>query len=427
MHRKHPVPASIVNPEVTQPRPEFEATIADRKGCMDELWPCSREALRKYVLDRCEAWVDWAVGEKDLTRPRDTLDDVDWDMVHQQECKDKDEMPELEGSVYDQLGATPASTLASTNTEAATDMKVLSIALPETLVSNLPDSCPNLWIQIPPVRHVETIPPSTGLGELVSTTLETVLEHVSWDGMLQVAEQFQDMFKKPAGVVWAMSLPRVKYDDIQALLAQAKQRDLPPPLGLPYPPLGDPDCQNVVLQAVMGDRTNRMNADPLGVARDTARDAAWERQRRESHSRSDSSCSSSSKHWSSSWSKDETDPKRGRQTLTGDQNRLVAASMAPPPPTLNWNQDILEPQEPSWKPAGQGAPTTPIHAMKSVVAQPLWNGTLSRGQILKDKTKNSPVHGPAAASRHSSHSGTRKKQVGHESKWEWAWKPGLPT
>ena len=77
MHQKCPVPASLVNPEVILPQKEFKATIVDRKGWMDESWSCSGEVPQKYVLDGCEAWVDWAIDEKDLTRPRDTLDDAD--------------------------------------------------------------------------------------------------------------------------------------------------------------------------------------------------------------------------------------------------------------------------------------------------------------------------------------------------------------
>ena len=166
--------------------------------------------------------------------------------------------------VYDWLGATPASTPASTNTEAATNMNALSMNSLETPASSLPDSRPYLQIQIPPVWSVETIPPPTGLRELVSTTLETILKCVSWDGMLWVAQQFKVMFKKLAQVPWAVPLPRVKDDDIQALLAEAKQGGLPPPLELPHPPLDDPDHWNVVLQAVMGDSTGRMNPDPPG-------------------------------------------------------------------------------------------------------------------------------------------------------------------
>ena len=84
---------------------------------------------------------------------------------------------------------------------------------------------------------MESVPPSKGLGELVSTTLETILECVSWDGMLGIVE-------KPAQVIQAVPLPRVKDDDIQALLAQAKQGTLPPPPGLPHPPPDDPTGSN---------------------------------------------------------------------------------------------------------------------------------------------------------------------------------------
>ena len=84
--------------------------------------------------------MDWAVGEKDLTRPQDALNDADWDAVYQQECADEDEMLELEGSVYNWLRATPPSMPASTDTEAATGMNALSMDLPKTPASSLPDS-----------------------------------------------------------------------------------------------------------------------------------------------------------------------------------------------------------------------------------------------------------------------------------------------
>ena len=61
----------------------------------------------------------------------------------------------------------------------------------------------------------------------------------------------------------------------------------------------------------MEGRMGRMNPDPLGMAQDAARDAAWEWQRRESNSSSDGSYSNSSKSQSSSLSQDEMDAKRG--------------------------------------------------------------------------------------------------------------------
>ena len=35
--------------------------------------------------------------------------------------------------------------------------------------------------------------------------------------------------------------------------------------------------------------------------------------------------------------------------------------------TLDWSQNILEPNKPGWKPATEDAPVTPQHSVKSVV------------------------------------------------------------
>ena len=116
---------------------------------------------------------------------------------------------------------------------------------------------------------------------------------------------------------------------------------------------------------------NPWNKDPLYLNWDASRDKALqmmqERHRRESHSSSAGSQSSSGKrHRSGSRSRDETGLKRGRQTPTEDRNSpgpmtgIVA-------PTLDWSQDILEPQKPGWKPAAGDNPVMPCHSVKSVV------------------------------------------------------------
>ena len=59
-------------------------------------------------------------------------------------------------------------------------------------------------------------------------------------------------------------------------------------------------------------------------------------------------------------------PKRDRQTPTEDWNSLgPMAGIAAP--TLDWSQDILEPQKPGWKPAARDSPAMPCHSVKSVV------------------------------------------------------------
>ena len=115
----------------------------DRKEWIFESWSCSGEVPQKYVITGCEAWVDWAVNEKDLSRSRDILNNADWDAVYRQEWEDHDEILALESSVYDQLRATPASTPSCTNTEAATNMNALSMNSLEAPAGSLPDLHPN--------------------------------------------------------------------------------------------------------------------------------------------------------------------------------------------------------------------------------------------------------------------------------------------
>ena len=217
------------------------------------------------------------------------------------------------------------------------------------------------------------------------------------------------MFKAPHPVSKAVPSPRVHDLDIKAIMAEAwirsGRRTLPPPLGL-MPPPEAPDKRNVVLQVL--EKSGAISAtsgkpkvddspvsvpdptnwDPLGMAWDTALDAVRERQRTESCSSSGGSCSSSGKHHhSSSHSRDETDPRKGRQMPTGNWNHL-APTTATPALTLNWGLDILEPRGPAWKPVSGDALATPHHTVKSVVkpAPPqLASCGKGRGQILREK------------------------------------------
>ena len=104
-----------------------------------------------------------------------------------------------------------------------------------------------------------------------------------------------------------------------------------------------------------------------------------------------------------------------------DWDHSVAAPTTPVP-TLDWNQDILEPWHPTWKPADADALAMPHHAVKSFVkpipAQPPCY-SLGRGQILKEKTKNLLGMGPMAASQYTGDGRMKKKES--------TWKPGLPT
>ena len=255
--------------------------------------------------------------------------------------------------MYDQLGATPASTIISTDMEVAREMFNLSMGLPE-------------------------LPATQETSDSVGLT----------DEILSEDEQFLDMFKVPPKVPPKVlvpqdpPLPRPRLDP-QTLMAEAKFksgcRTLPPPLGLKKQDVAD--TWNVVLRSMQTptlkvkdtqvEVADLRNKDPLYLNRDASRDKALqttqERCRRESHSNSAGSQSSSGKcHQSGSWSRDETGLKRGQLMPMEDWNSPgpVAGIVRP---TLDWSQGILEPQKPVWKPAARDTPAMPHQYLKSVV------------------------------------------------------------
>ena len=73
-------------------------------------------------------------------------------------------------------------------------------------------------------------------------------------------------------------------------------------------------------------------------------------------------------------------------------------------PTLDWNQDILEPRKQTWRPVAGDAPVTPQQTLKSVVS-PLENPAppelascgRGRGQTITEKLREIANMGPAAA------------------------------
>ena len=78
---------------------------------------------------------DWCGNLEELERTNDVVDQKDHKLMYLEDYPE--DMPDLEEtmstgtSVYDRLGATPANTMMSTNTEAAGDMFNLSMGLPE--------------------------------------------------------------------------------------------------------------------------------------------------------------------------------------------------------------------------------------------------------------------------------------------------------
>ena len=218
--------------------------------------------------------------------------------------------------------------------------------------------------------------------------------------------------------------------NFRALMAEAhfksSRRLLPPPPELRLHRKDDKDTRNVELQAKTSKRvevpvSNPYNRDPLDLDRDANWDAAlehmWERCWKESRSSSATSISSSTgkRHQSTSRSGDEINPKKGH--LTPDREHSMPDKGNTPPCqeslalahkfTLNWDQDILEPLKPKWRPAAKDAPATPRHKVESVV-KPADSVALAkiascgkgRGQVITEKLKEIAM-GPAASSRYT--------------------------
>ena len=144
--------------------------------------------------------------------------------------------------------------------------------------------------------------------------------------------------------------------------------------------------------------------------------------RKESCSSSAASRSSSTgkRHWSTSRSRDKINPKKGcptpdREHSTPDKGNTPPCQESPAPAhkfTLNWDQDILEPLKPKWRPAAKDAPATPQYKVESFVKPPhllapakIASCGKGRGLVITEKLKEIAM-GPAASSWY-----TRKDDV----------------
>ena len=260
---------------------------------------CGGEVPSEYQYDRLKAQLDWCGNPAELDEKQDKIDKIDHESMYSDaednpsaDMLDLEESDSVNTSVYDRLGATPASTTISTDTEVAGDMLNLTMGQPE--------------LPAPQEAH----------------DLANDSNHED--------NPLKDMFKAPTEVpVFWTPLPAKPRLDPRDLMAEAKFKSgwwtLPQPLGLRRH-IDDPDSnsQNVVLWAIQMpmvtntpvEVANPWNTDPLDLDRDANRDKALqvmqERCRQESHSSSAGSHSSNGKrHWSSSRSKDETDTKKG--------------------------------------------------------------------------------------------------------------------
>ena len=296
-------------------------------------------------------------------------------------------------SMHDQPRATPTNTTISTDTEVVGDMLNLSMG-----ASDVPES------------HRQDEPNASRSSAAPSDD-----------------EQFHDMFKVPYKVpeCWDQASVMPSGLDFWALMAKAQfksgQRMLPPSLELRPHYKDDKDTRNVIVKSLQKPKVaevpvaNPRNTDPLDLARDANRDAALEhmreRHRKESRSSSTASRSSSAskRHWSASRSGDETNPKKGRPTPDWEPS-IPDKGVSPPRQqssapackfTLNWDQDILEPLKPKWRPATRDAPATPQHKVQSVV-QPTPDKIAScgkgRGRVITEKLQEMAM-GPAARSQ----------------------------
>ena len=180
------------------------------------------EEPSQYCHDWLQAQLDCTGDPDELEREEDDIDKKDHEALYCEELDDyPDEMPDLEESksvntlMCDWLGATPASTVISTDTEAAGELFNLSMGPPELLAT-------------------QETSDSVGLTD----------EGLSDD------DQFSNMFKVPPKVPAPrdLPLPRLLLDP-RTLMAEAKFksgcRTLPPPPGLKRQDVSD--GWNVVL------------------------------------------------------------------------------------------------------------------------------------------------------------------------------------
>ena len=133
-------PTSLLTPEIILPEADSWAAYSKKKGWISESWTYEEE-LSQYCCDRLEAWLDWNGDPEELEREEDDVNKKDHEALYSELDDYLDGMPDLEEesesvntSVYDWLGATPASTAISTDTEVAGDMFNLSMGPPELLV-----------------------------------------------------------------------------------------------------------------------------------------------------------------------------------------------------------------------------------------------------------------------------------------------------
>ena len=232
-HKK--TPASLLNPEIILPEADFQALWGQDSGWIgDESW-VEGEQIQPFEHDGLQTRADWVGDLEELERLND---EVDWKDHEEMYLEDyPDDVPDLEDtssievSVQDCLGAMPANTTISTDTEATGDMLNLSMG-----TSIAPES-------------YQQGEPDTGCSDAAPSD----------------DEQFQDMFKVPEKVPEcqsrASSMPPGL--DFWALIAGAQfksgRRQLPPPR---YK--DDKDTRNVIVKSMQQPKPKKAARHPGG-------------------------------------------------------------------------------------------------------------------------------------------------------------------
>ena len=191
-HKK--TPASLLHPEIILLEANFQALRGQDSGWIgDESW-AEGEQIQPFEHDGLQTQVDWVGDPEELERVNNEVDRKDHEEMYLEDYPDDvldlEDTSSIEVSVQNQLGATPANTTISTDTEAAGDMLNLSMG-----TSIAPES----------YRQGE---PDTGCSDAAPSD----------------DEQFQDMFKVPEKVperqCRASAMPPGL--DFRALMAEAQ-------------------------------------------------------------------------------------------------------------------------------------------------------------------------------------------------------------
>ena len=358
-------PTSLWNPKIILEPAEYRQILDMKSGI-------TRDPIHLPVAlfdkDGAQGRVDIAPGIPMPSRPRDDVDDVDYESLYGVYYDDEgnripeymDEIPELED--------TPRrgdETLVSTDTEQAGHLGSLSLASPYH--PGAPDP-KDLKVQvstsssgevrrvqqvIPPPPKFEQPPEQINIKQLVSEVSRQVTQSVVGQlAGLSPADAQADINIRQALAAARKREPTAtvtKPDNIQAILWAAKTKGLqaqPPAPAVPAEcaapvapvrPLQEPE-------PMQRGRPGRWNPDPLGLQADiTAQQQQKERGRERR--------TGSAKRRTGSRPRD--DVKRGQRTPSSDDSE----------PAIDWNKNMIGPA--TWESAGPQVPKSPARTSRN--------------------------------------------------------------